>query len=465
MQTNPERARMILGSGFDALTELAEAYRNPMNSPSMALMVERPLQPIPAAFGQDRLPLDWYKARSETLKARIQQGGMDVVLLGTSINQIYFTGLFRTGDLRRSWVLLPVAEANAAHWFSPLLDSELIESWWCSSNTTYFCDPHAADGFPNEGRVTPGNRVDLFAWMLGHLKARGFGAAVIGTDMQLTAAELRVAEAVLPGARFVPVAQDCHALRCRKTPEEIALTQRVYRYFDTLHAFARDYVLTRGTQATDFEIGQVMRAFGINLLLQDVARDGRPHSAVGIDVSANYVRCGPATAYPHPNQFFCNAVQRGQPLYINSDMYLGGYGGECYRNYQIQPVAPHQEKMWQVVADCAEIMVEGCRPGRACSDVAQDVHKYQIANGMQNYIYHRPGHGVGHNYEGHQAPCLSLGDETVIEAGMMFSVEPGLYDVERGIGVNPSDTVLVTEFGGVLMSRVPFSKEWSFLTL
>ena len=174
-------------------------------------------------------------------------------------------------------------------------------------------------------------------------------------------------ETVLPGVRFVAIAADCHALRSRKTPEEIAMTQRVYRYFDRLHAFARDYVLARGTDATDFEIGLAMRAFGINLLLQDVQRDGRPHTAIGIDVTAHYVRSRPATAYPHPNQFFCNRIERGQPLYINSDMYLGGYGGECYRNYQIAPVAPHQERMWQVVADCAEIMVEGCKPGRACS--------------------------------------------------------------------------------------------------
>ena len=62
-------------------------------------------------------------------------------------------------------------------------------------------------------------------------------------------------------------------------------------------------------------------------------------------------------------------------------------------------------------------------------------------------------------------PCLSLGDDTVIEAGMMFSVEPGLYDTARGIGVNPSDTLLVTPAGGVLMSRVPFSRTWSFLAL
>jgi Xaa-Pro dipeptidase len=72
---------------------------------------------------------------------------------------------------------------------------------------------------------------------------------------------------------------------------------------------------------------------------------------------------------------------------------------------------------------------------------------------------------MGMNGERHQMPCLSLGDETVMEAGMMFSVEPGLYDTQRGMGINPSNTILVTEKGGVLMNRVPFSREWSYLTL
>jgi Xaa-Pro aminopeptidase len=97
--------------------------------------------------------------------------------------------------------------------------------------------------------------------------------------------------------------------------------------------------------------------------------------------------------------------------------------------------------------------------------VAYKVHKYQVDNGMQDYIYHRPGHGTGQNYEGHQPPYLALGDYTTIEEGMMFSVEPGLYDPQRGFGINPSDNLLVTKTGSVLMSRIPFSREWSFLTL
>jgi Xaa-Pro aminopeptidase len=83
--------------------------------------------------------------------------------------------------------------------------------------------------------------------------------------------------------------------------------------------------------------------------------------------------------------------------------------------------------------------------------------------GMENYIYHRPAHGQG--MEGHQAPWLALGDYTVLEEGMFFSVEPGLYDPERGFGFNPSDNMLITRDKGVCMGSLPHSKEWVFLIL
>jgi len=307
--------------------------------------------------------------------------------------------------------------------------------------------------------------VDLFAWMLEGLKLRGWNGKTIGADFQLSLDQMRIARRILPRSRFVDMRDLCLDMRIRKTPEEIALTQRAYRYFDRIHAFARDYILERGTDATDFEIGQALQAFGIQLLMQDVKRDGKPHTAVGMEVTSHYVRAGVATAYPHPNQFFYNKVRKGEPVYVNTDIRLGGYGGECYRNYQISPISPVQEKLWQVVADCVQIQIEETKPGAVCSDIAAKIHTHQVKSGMQDFIYHRPAHGSGQNFEGHQPPFISLGDYSVIEAGMMFSVEPGLYDEDNGIGVNPSDNLLVTETGSVLMSRVPFSREWSFLTL
>jgi Xaa-Pro aminopeptidase len=105
------------------------------------------------------------------------------------------------------------------------------------------------------------------------------------------------------------------------------------------------------------------------------------------------------------------------------------------------------------------------REGIACSTVAYEIHKYQVKEGMQKYVYHRPAHGMG--MEGHQAPYLALGDYTMLEPGMIFSVEPGLYDPDRGFGVNFSDGFVVQAGGkpSLQMSRLPWSEEWCLVKL
>jgi Xaa-Pro dipeptidase len=433
---------------------------------SEKLLVPNPLQPEPAPLGFDRLPLPWYKDRVRRLKEITSARGLDAILFHDDADIVYFSGCFRSSGERPTWTLIPVKEDDAIYWFSPGLDRDLITSWWCTENEYYFCYPHAEGGFPNRGALAKGRRVDLFVWMLQGLKKRGWAGKTIGTDWPLDADQLKAAEAILPGSRFVNIGPECLKMRIIKTPEEIALTQRAYRYFDKIHAFSRDYLLERGLQATDFELGQALQAYGIRLMMRDVKHDGTPHKAVGIDVTSNYVRAGAATAYPHPNQFFYHQIKRGEPVYVNTDIKLGGYGGEGYRNYLLAPWTAGQEKMWEVVADCVRIMVEEAKPGRTCADVAYAVHRHQIDQGMQDFIYHRPGHGQGQAGDsGHQPPFLSLGDETPIEEGMMFSVEPGLFDSKNGIGINPSDNLLVTKKGAVLLSRVPYSKEWSFLKI
>jgi Xaa-Pro aminopeptidase len=432
---------------------------------SDALLFTRPGQPDPAPVGYDRLPLEWYKAATRRLKQKVAALGVDAILLQNDHNLVYFTGCFRQSGERPTWAVFPVNETDTVYWYSPGIDRDLIQSWWCTENDYYFCFPHAEAGFPNKGQVARGRRVDLFEWLLRGLERRGFAGKTIGIDGEVSSGRQATVRRVLPKARFIDIGQACLDMRIRKTREELALTERAYRYFDKIHAFARDFILERGKSATDFEIGQALEAYGIQLMMRDVKHDGRPHTAVGVEVTSQYVRTGVATAYPHPNQFFYSKVRPGDALYVNADILLGGYGGECYRNYAIAPWTVHHEKMWQVVADTVQIMVEETRPGRACAEVAFKVHDYQVKNGMAPYVYHRPGHGCGQNYEGHQPPFLALGDETVIEEGMVFSVEPGLYDAEHELGVNPSDKLLVTKSGGVLMSSVPFSREWSFLKL
>jgi Xaa-Pro aminopeptidase len=431
---------------------------------SEKLFVTDRKHPAPAPPGYDRLPLSWYRACTQRLKERVKDQGIDAIVLQRDANAVYYTGCFRGSGERTTWVMFPVAEKDTAYWFSPGIDRDLITSWWCTENEYYFCYPHAAGGFPNRGEVKTGPAVDLFDWMLQGLQKHELAGKRIGIDIDLSPAQQAAAQKRLPGATFVNISDHCLHMQIRKTAEEIALCQRAYRYFDRIHAFARDFILEHGTETTDFAIGEALRTFGINLLMEDIERDGKPHSAVGMLVTSEYVRAGVATSYPHPNQFFHAPVEKGQSVYVNTDIKIGGCGGEGYRNYLIAPWTDEQNKLWEVVAETVDIMVETTRPGAICHDVAKAVHEHQVKRGVQDNIYHRPGHGTGQNFTGPQPPFLALGDETVIEEGMMFSVEPGLYAPEN-VGINPSDNLLVTAEGSVLMSRVPFSKEWSYLKL
>jgi Xaa-Pro aminopeptidase len=435
-------------------------------SDSERLLVRDPDHVEPAPLGMDRLPLAWHQQRTRLLKERAAADhGAAAVLLGSDVNMVYFSGCYRSSGERSTWVLFPVAEPDAAYWYSPGIDRDLITTWWCTENEYYFCYPHAEGGYPNRGQVQRGPRVDLFAWMLEGLGRRGLDGRTIAFDRTLSPRERETAARVLPRARFVDISPVCLEMQVVKTPEELALIQRAYRYFDKVHAFARDYILERGTDLTDFELGQALQAYGINLLMQDVKRDGRPHSAVGIEVSSNYVRAGIATAYPHPNQFFHSRIERGKTVYVNTDILLGGFGGECYRNYLIAPWTPEQERLWEVVTETIEIQQRESKAGAVCADVAAAIHEHQVRSGMQDFIYHRPAHGQGQFLTGHQPPFIALGDDTVLVEGMTFSMEPGLYDEKNGIGINPSDNLRVTGTRGVRFSSVPFSKEWSFLTL
>jgi Xaa-Pro aminopeptidase len=267
--------------------------------------------------------------------------------------------------------------------------------------------------------------------------------------------------------RFVDVSETLLEMRQVKTPEELALWRRAYVYFDRAHGFARDYILTHGTDVTDYEVAVATEMWINDRLWSDVdLAGGKVHHGVGTGVRIA-VRAGPVTAIPHPNQPYYNRIGRNMALQVAGIATVGGYGHELYRPYILADAAgdfdPHMRKLWEVSRNCCDMQRDRSVEGVTCSSVAYDIHKYQVAQGVQKYVYHRPAHGAG--VEGHQAPYLALGDHTMLRRGMCFSEEPGLYDAERGCGFNWSDTIVVGEKRGYRMSRVPYTEEWCWLAL
>jgi Xaa-Pro aminopeptidase len=431
-------------------------------SKSAALFLNEDDGLAPATF--DRLPLEWHKGRVKVLQDYMQERGYAGALLSDRWNIIYFTGLFHSTTERPFAVFLP-ADKVATIWFHPGLDRDLVKSWWSTESESYFDFQHAEGGFPHLGKVQQGEKVDLFEWMLKGLKKRGYDGKRIATDREWGNGQRDTASKVfLKETTFSSIADQCEKMRMVKTPEELALWRRAYRVFDETHAFARDLLLAKGTDLTDFELGSAAQEFGTNLLMKGIKRDGAPHNAVGIELGVG-VRVGRGTGYPHPNQFHHNKIQKGQALQIAGGVGIGGCGGELYRAFLLAPWTDHQKKVWTVARDGCLMQKDLSREGIVCSTVAYQIHQFQVKQGMQKYIYHRPAHGMG--MEGHQPPYLALGDYTMLEPGMVFSVEPGLYDPENGFGVNFSDGFVVQGGGkaSLQMSRLPWSEEWCLVKL
>ena len=468
----------ILGSGFPsrldrvAAMQKAPTLRDVLTSQAIAGSEKLLLQPTPGEEGppqpakSDRLPLEWNKRTVQRFKDMLAQREIEAFLIRNPLNIIYLIGYWHTTTERPQAAFMN--RADAAPWFMyPGLDRDSVTSWWFGDGIEYFDYPHADGAAPNKGIVKDAPTVDLFKFMLAGIKQHGIQGNKIGLDGELYPSELAKIKEVLPSVQFVNVANDLLQMRIVKTPEELALWRRSYIYFDRAHAFARDYILAHGTDVTDYEVATATTLWINDILFRDVnLANGALHHGVRTSVNVS-ARVGPVTGFPHPNQPQFNRIGRNMAMQVEGGAHIGGYGGENYRMFIIADAAgkfdPHMVKLWEVTQHCCDMQVEMSKEGVTCSSIAKQIHDYQVAQGMQPYLYQRIAHGEG--VEGHQPPYISLGDHTVLKKNMAFSEEPGVFDPKNGCGFNWSNTVVVGQKAGYRMSRVPYSKEWCFIKI
>jgi Xaa-Pro aminopeptidase len=472
-----------LGAGLFARTERVAAFQNVSSSGrsltsqlkrlpahgSAASQLERRyggLDQPPRPTSDDMLSRDWRKRQVRRLFEKVAARSVSAVLLRDANAVTYYTGYSFSSTERPQAAF--INKDDAAPWyFHPMVDNDLVRDGWYGGGLTYFDFPHAKGGFPNEGKIVTGPAVDLLEFMLEGLKKKGIQGTHLGIDGELYPSELARFRKILPNIKIVDISDIVSDMRSVKTDEELALWSRAFVYADEAHAFARDYLLTYGTDVTDLEIAMATQLWLQDRLFSELnLAGGLPNHGVGA-VGEAEARVGRVNAYPHPNQPYYARVTRGQPLQVVSYVFVGGCGGENYRMYQLADDEGHFDahgtRMWEVTKQCCDIQLSMQKEGAVCGDIAYAIHKFQVEQGMQNYIYHRPGHGQ--STEGHSPPYIALGDRTVLKRNSVFSEEPGLYDPKNGIGYNWSDNIVTGINSGYRMSFTPYSKDWLFVRI
>lgn len=253
----------------------------------------------------------------------------------------------------------------------------------------------------------------------------------------------------LTGAQIVRVSAFVEAQMAIKSPAELTLIRESARWGNLAHR-----LLQRHTRVGMTETEASLRASqeATLAMVETLGPLYRAQSAFSQGAEAGYRgQIGRNAAIPHA--LATNATfMPGDVLVTGAGAAMWGYYSELERTMIIGPPSDEQRRFFGHMMAAQEIAFDALRPGAKCSDVDQSVRRYYEANHLMPYWKHHTGHAIGLRY--HEGPFLDSGDDTVLQPGMVFTIEPGLYAAELG-GFRHSDTVVITKDGMEFITYYP----------
>ena len=129
---------------------------------------------------------------------------------------------------------------------------------------------------------------------------------------------------------------------------------------------------------------------------------------------------------------------------------IDGYCSDLTRTFCMGPMPGQMAELYDIVLEAQEAAILACRPGADCKDVDAVARKVIASAGYGEEFSHGLGHGLG--MEVHESPNFSVKSGGItLEAGMIMTVEPGIYLPGIG-GVRVEDDVLITDDGHRVLS-------------
>ncbi len=247
--------------------------------------------------------------------------------------------------------------------------------------------------------------------------------------------QMALAEA-FPNASFVDAHQELSAIQLKKTAHEIQMIREAIRISEQA---LEETLQTVRIGQTETEIQSVL----LNRLFANGA-DALAFSPI--------VAAGENSALPHAVARDDYQLRDGDALLIDFGAGYKGYNADITRTVFVGSVSDYDRAFYETVRAANQIGKDKTRVGASAHDVDDAVQRVLERSQFREFTLHKTGHGLG--LDVHEAPQIMRGNMDKLEAGMIFTIEPGLYRQGEG-GVRIEDDVLVTEDGMECLTTFP----------
>jgi len=392
------------------------------------------------------LPASEFETRTARVRAAMEREGLDAFLIFHPIRVAWLTGFFH--QITERPIVLILTPDGRRVMLAPKLEQEHVLTIAGIDRAAGYPE------YPTGGTVHP----------MEHLRA-------LLNDLGMNRTGLRIGfdhdgPLDINGYRGVPFSRivvdgvvtiDARGLidhlRSVKSDAEIALIAESCRWADRAHRILHDQM---AIGRSDLEIAQEAALLASREMLAELGESLQAPSRAffqpwcGLPV-ALYMISGAHTALPHglPG---ASGLQPGDLIETFATVDVGGYQSELERTMFAGDPPAEVRSGFAIMLELQGVAFEAVRPGRALSEIEAEVTAAFDRLGVREAQRHHTGHGIG--LEGHEAPFIDLGDPTVVEPGMVFTIEPGLYLPGFG-GFRHSDTAVVRANGLESLTNYP----------
>jgi len=251
----------------------------------------------------------------------------------------------------------------------------------------------------------------------------------------ITLSRVEQIQKLFPEVDFVTIDQKLHELRSIKDEKEIEIIAEASKFADYgvevgIHALKKGCTELEVLAKIEYELKKKgIREMSFSTMVLFGENSGNPHGIPGEQT-----------------------LNEGNFVLFDLGVKLNGYCSDITRTVVFKEVSEKQEEMYNTVLMAQLQAIEESKPGVRIGYIDETARSVITNAGYGEFFPHRLGHGLGINV--HEYPSINKNNDCLLEEGMVFTIEPGIYVPKIG-GVRIEDDVVITKQGPNILTKFP----------